>query len=174
MKIKYLIIPALLLLTGCIGVNRQFSEVKDKILGKFGNDFKTEFQFSVGPALINISSLVVGLENNHEYIDDMMREISSVQVGVYNRIKKSYSKADFSLLKSIDEEMSGNGLRYIVRTINKDEMTVVYVNSDPVEVLHKMFVITLHDDELVIVEVNGDLRQVIAYAIEEKNFQIKM
>jgi len=174
MKIKYFIIPALLLLTGCIGVNRQFSEVKDKILGKFGNDFKTEFQFSVGSALINISSLVVGLEGSHEYIDNMMREISSVQVGVYNRIKGSNNRADFSLLQTIDEEMSGNGLKYIVRTINNDEMTAVYVNEDPGEVLHKMFVISLNDDELVIVEVNGDLRQVIAYAIEEQNFQIKM
>jgi hypothetical protein len=174
MKIKYLIVPVLLLLTGCIGVNRQFSEVKDKILGRFGNDFKTEFQFSVGPALINVSSLVVGLAKDHEYLDDMMREISSVQIGVYNRIKKSNAGADFSLLQSIDEEMSGNGLKYIVRTVNSNELTVVYINKDPAEILHKMFVVTLNDDELVIVEVNGDLQQVITYAIEEKNFQIKI
>ena len=174
MKIKYLIIPALLLLTGCIGVNRQFSEVKDKIMGQFGDDFRTEFQFSVGPALINISSLVVGLEGSHEYIDDMMREISSVQVGIYNKIQNSNAKADFTILQSIDEEMSGNGLKYIVRTVQDDELTAIYVNNNPEETLHKMYVVNLKDDKLVIVEVNGDLKQVIAYAIEEQNFQIRM
>jgi hypothetical protein len=103
-----------------------------------------------------------------------MREISSVQVGVYNRIESSNVKADFSILQSIDEEMSGNGLKYIVRSLENDELTAIYVNKDPVEALHKLFVINLHDDELVMVEVNGDLKQVIAYAIEEQNFQIKM
>jgi hypothetical protein len=174
MKIKYFIIPVLLLLTGCIGVNRQFSEVKNKILGKFGNDYKTEFQFSVGSAAINISSMVVGLADDHEYVDNMMREISSVQIGVYNRIEKSNARADFSMLQSIDDEMSGNGLKYIVRSIQNDELTAIYINNDPGESLSKMFIINLHDDELVMVEVNGDLKQVIAYAIEERSFQIKM
>lgn len=174
MKTKYFVIPLLLLVTGCIGVNRQFSEVKEKVLGKFGNEFKTEFQFSVGSALINVSSLFVGLAKDHEYVDDMMREISSVQVGVYNRVRRSNARADFSTLKSIDEEMAKNGLKYIVRSFNNDELTVVYINNDAGEFFHKMYVINLQDDELVIVEVNGDLKQVIAYAIEEKNFQIKM
>lgn len=174
MKIKYFIIPALLLLTGCIGVNRQFSEVKDKILGKFGNQFRTEYQFSVGSALINVSSLIVGLDREHEYIDNMMREISSVQVGVYNRIESSDARPDFSTLQSIDEEMAKNGLKYIVRTVYDDELTAVYINQDAGEYFHKMFVVSLDRDELVIVEVNGDLKQVIAYAIEEKNFNLKM
>jgi len=174
MKIKYIIIPAVLLLTGCIGVNRQFSEVKEKILGSFSNEFRTEFQFSVGSSAINISSLVVGLADEHEYVDDMMREISNVQVGVYNKVEKSNARADYRLLQLIDEEMSENGLKYIVRSLDNEEMTAVYVNDDPGEVLHKMYIINLHDDELVIVEVTGDLKQVIAYAIEEKSFNLKM
>ena len=73
MKIKSitLIISVLLLLfflTGCIGVNRQFSEVKDKIIGELGNDYKTEFQFSVGSAAITISSWFVDFaEEEEEY-----------------------------------------------------------------------------------------------------------
>ena len=75
---------SLILLSGCIGVNRQFSEVKDKIMGELANDYKTEFQFSVGSSAITISSWFVDLAANEEYIDEMMRVISSVQVGVYN------------------------------------------------------------------------------------------
>ena len=161
-------------LTGCIGVNRQFSEVKNKIMGELGDDYKTEYQFSVGPALIHVSSLFVDLAADEEYIDDMLREISSVQVGIYNRVEGAGDKADFSILNSIDKEMSKNGWKYIVRTIESDELTSIHISADPEELLEKMYIINLNDEELVIVEVNGDLKKVISYAIEEKSFNLKM
>jgi hypothetical protein len=161
-------------LTGCIGVNRQFSEVKNKIMGELGDDYKTEFQFSVGSAAITVSSWFVDLAADEEYIDDMLREISSVQVGVYNRIEAARYKADFSILNSIDEEMRKNGWKYIVRTLESDELTTIYISADPEELLEKMYVINLNDEELVIVEVNGDLKKIISYAIEERSFNLKM
>jgi hypothetical protein len=167
---------SLLTLTGCIGVNRQFSEVKNKIMGELGDDYKTEFQFSVGPALIHVSSLFVDLAANEEYVDDMIREISSVQVGVYNRIEDAThnNNNSFSTLNSIDEEMRSNGWKFIVRTIDNNELTTIYISADPEELLQKMYVINLNDDELVIVEVNGDLKKIITYAIEERSFNLKM
>jgi hypothetical protein len=179
MKIKSmtLIISVSLLLfflTGCIGVNRQFSEVKDKIMGELGNDYKTEFQFSVGSSAITISSWFIDLAAEQDYIDDMMREISSVQVGVYNIVEGSYAKADFGTLLSIDEEMNIKGWKYIVRSIDGNELTAIYLSDDPEDILNRMYVINLSDDELVIIEVNGDLKKVISYAIEERNFQIDM
>lgn len=179
MKIKLIIILVtislfLVLLTGCIGVNRQFYEVKNKIMGELGDEYKTEFQFSVGSAIINVSSLFVDLAADQEYIDDMLREISSVQVGLYSRVKSTENKPDFSMLNSIDEEMSNNGWKYIVRTFEKDEFTTIYISNDPKELLQKMYVINLNDDELVIIEVNGDLKKVITYAIEERSFNLKM
>ena len=164
----------LILFTGCIGVNRQFGEVKDKIMGELGNDYKTEFQFSVGSAAITISSWFVDLAANEEYIDDMMREISSVQVGVYHKVKGSDAKANFSTLRSIDEEMKNKGWKYIVRSLEGNELTAIYLSDDPEEILNKMYVINLSDDKLVIVEVNGDLKKVISYSSEERNFQFDM
>ncbi len=174
-KILFIIIFfTLVLLTGCIGVNRQFGEVKDKIMGNLGNDYKTEFQFSVGSAAITISSWFVDLAANEEYIDEMMREISSVQVGVYNQVEGSDAKADFSTLKSIDKEMSSKGWKYIVRSVESDELTAIYISADPEEMLNSMYVINLSGEELVIIEVNGDLKKVISYAIEKKEFDVKM
>lgn len=164
----------LLTLTGCIGVNRQFSEVKNKIMGELGEDYKTEFQFSVGSSLIHVSSWFVDLAADKEYVDDMIREISSVQIGVYNRIEGTKHKADLSTLNSIDEEMQSNGWKYIIRTIDSNELTTIYISADPEELLQKMYVINLNDDELVIIEVNGDLKKVISYAIEERSFNLKM
>jgi len=169
-----LLLPFLLIfLSGCIGVNRQFSEVKDKIMGQLGNDYKTEFQFSVGAAAITVSSWFVDLAAEEEYVDEMIREISSVQVGVYKRIEGSDTKADFNTLRAIDEEMNSKGWKYIVRSVERDELTAIYINSNPEELLKKMYVINLSDEELVIIEVNGDLKNVISYAIEEKNFKVK-
>ena len=164
----------LLSLNGCIGVNRQFSEVKNKIIGELGNDYKTEFQFSVGSAAITISSWFIDFAANEEYIDEMMREISSVQVGVYNRVEGADAKANFSTLQSIDEEMNNKGWKYIVRSVDNEELTAIYLSDDPVELLNKMYVINLSDEELVIIEVNGDLKKVISYAIEERKFNLKM
>jgi hypothetical protein len=179
MKTKSIILVVLIsffltTLTGCIGVNRQFSEVKNKIIGELGDDYKTEFQFSVGSAAITISSWFVDLAADQKYADDMLREISSVQVGVYNRIKGTKHKADLSTLNSIDEEMNKKGWEYIVRTIDNDELTIIYISADPEELLEKMYVINLSNEELVIVEVNGDLKKVISYAIEERNFDVKL
>ena len=164
----------LILFTGCIGVNRQFGEIKDKIMGDLGNDYKTEFQFSVGSTAITVSSWFVDLAANEEYIDDMMREISSVQVGVYHKVEGSYAKANFSTLQSIDEEMNNNGWKYIVRSVDVNELTVIYLSDDPEEILNKMYIINLSDEELIIIEVNGDLKKVISYAIEERKFQFDM
>ena len=164
----------LIFLTGCIGVNRQFSEVKDKIMGELGNDYKTEFQFSVGSSAITISSWFVDLAAEQDYIDDMMREISSVQVGVYYKVEGSDAKANFGTLQSIDEEMNNNGWKYIVRSIDNEELTAIYLSDGPEEILNRMYVINLSDEELVIIEVNGDLKKVISYAIEERNFQFDM
>ncbi len=164
----------LILFTGCIGVNRQFGEIKDKIMGDLGNDYKTEFQFSVGSTAITVSSWFVDLAANEEYIDDMMREISSVQVGVYHKVEGSYAKANFSTLQSIDEEMNNNGWKYIVRSVDVNDLTVIYLSDDPEEILNKMYVINLSNEKLVIVEINGDLKKVISYAIEERNFHVGM
>ena len=164
----------LIFLTGCIGVNKKFSEVKDKIMGELGNDYKTEFQFSVGSSAITISSWFVDLAAEQDYIDDMMREISSVQVGVYYKVEGSDAKANFGTLQSIDEEMNNNGWKYIVRSIDNKELTAIYLSDDPEEILNKMYVINLSDEKLVIVEINGDLKKVISYAIEERNFHVGM
>ncbi len=164
----------LLFLNGCIGVNKQFGEVKDKILGELGNDYKTEFQFSVGSSAITISSWFIDLAAEEEYIDEMMREISNVQVGVYNRVEDSDAKANFSTLQSIDEEMHNKGLKYIVRSVDNEELTAIYLSDDPGEILNKMYVINLSDEKLIIIEVRGDLKKVISYAIEEKKFALKM
>jgi hypothetical protein len=69
--------------------------------------------------------------------------------------------------------MNSQGWKYLVRTIEGDELTVIYLNPNPDVMLKKMYVINVNKDELVIVEINGDLKKVISYAIEERSFKVK-
>ena len=169
-----LVLSALLLLTACIDINKEFSEVTDRIFRNMGDDYQTQFQFSIGSAAITVSSWFVGFAAREEFVDDMMREISSVQVGVYKRVEGSNQKAAYSTLESIDEEMEGRGWNYLIRTVEGDELTAIYVSRDPNEMLKKMYVVNLHDNELIIIEVNGDLKKVISYAVEERHFKVKI
>jgi hypothetical protein len=168
-----LALSSLLLLPACIDINKEFSEVTDRIIRNMGDDYQTQFQFSIGSAAITVSSWFIDFAAREEYVDDMMREISSVQVGVYNRVEGSDRKAAYSTLESIDEEMGSRGWKYLVRLIEGDELTAIYLSKDPEVMLNKMYVIKLNKDELVIVEVNGDLKKVISYAVEERNFRVK-
>lgn len=169
------LVPLLLItLTGCITVNQQFREVRNKVLGELGDNYKTEFQFSVGSVAIHISSWFVDLAADDEYADEMVREISNVQVGVYNKTGNSDTKTNYQTLESIDSEMKSKGWKFIVRSLGHSNLTAIYVSSEPGEVLQKMFVINLEGQELAIIEVTGNLEKVISYAIEEKNFNLKM
>ena len=178
MKFKFSIIilialSSFLLLPACIDINKEFSELTDRIINNMDDDYKTQFQFSVGSTAIEISSWFIDFAANEQYIDEMMSEISSVQVGVYNRVKGPNTKVDYSTLESIDEEMDSKGWKYIVRMIDNDELTAIYVSSDPDSILNNMYIINLNDNELIIVEVNGDLKKVISYAVEERHFKVK-
>jgi hypothetical protein len=70
--------------------------------------------------------------------------------------------------------MNIKGWKYIIRSVDGNEVTAIYLSDDPEEILNKMYVINLSDEELVIIEINGDLKKVISYAIEERKFNLKM
>lgn len=159
-------------LSGCIGVNRQFTFMKDDLLGQLSNDYQTEVQFSVGPLALQFSSVLVAMaDDEHEYTDDMLREITSVQVGVYknegSRIKEKYPA-------SFNEKMNRNGWKAIVKNYDNGETTFIYINDDLSDGIKKLFVVSLNEEELVMVEVQGDLKEVIAYAVAEKEFELAM
>ena len=173
-----LAIPFLVLLffsTGCIEVNDEFAGMRTKILSHFSNDFKSEVQFSVGSVGITISSWVVGAAEDEEsdFVDNMMREVDGVQIGVYKKLTSEDEKG-FLVLNEIEEDMQDNGWKSFIRSYDSGTITAVYLRTNPDEYLKRLFVISSDDDQLVIVEVEGDLRELISTAIREKGFKIDM
>lgn len=173
LNISPLILVVLVTLSGCIGINRNFRDMSSNLINKFGNDYHREIEVSVGPFLINFASWVVNLSEEDEIVDDLMRQVSNVQVGVYT-LTKDRHKARNSVMEKINTEMQSRGWRYIVRSYSDDELTGVYISQDPDMLFKKMFVITHDSEQLVLVEVEGKLDKLIQLAIHDKKFKFDM
>jgi len=174
MKTKIFFIPLLLLpllLNGCLGINEEFEDVRDLVILSIGNDYKSEFQFSVGSVGITVSSWVVNASTDDDLPSEIMDDVSSVQVGVYKKLQGT-SSPNFQTLQEIEPDMQASGWKSIVKTCNKEELAAVYIRKDSGEILDRLFVISFEDDELVLVEVEGDLNEAIANVIREKGMDI--
>lgn len=174
MKTKYYLLPILLLpllLNGCLGINEEFENVRDVVLLSSGNDYKSEFQFSVGSAGITVSNWVIDASSADDITSEILDDVSSVQVGVYKKLRGT-SSPDFQTLQEIEPEMQASGWRSIVRSYTDKELTGIYVRDDGEELLNRIFVISLEDDELILIEVEGDLREAMTTIIKEKGMKI--
>lgn len=173
LKVSPLILIVTITLSGCIGVNNNFREISSNLINKFGNDYHREIEVSVGPLLINFASWVVNLSQDEEIVDDLMRQVSNVQVGVYKMTHEGDERKN-NVMKKINSEMQLRGWRYIVRSYNDDEMTGVYVSSNREMFFEKMFIITHDSEQLVLVEVEGKLDKLIELAIHDKKFEFDL
>ena len=176
MKTKILFLPILLLplfLNGCIGLNEEFTQVRNEVIRNFGGDFKSEVQFSIGSAGITVSTWFVDAAAEDDIAAEILNDVSSVQVGVYKKLRGTNSP-NMNTLREIESKMSASGWKSIVKSCDKEELAAVYVRKDSGEILDRLFVISLEDDELVLVEVEGDLKEAISTIIREKGMQINI
>jgi hypothetical protein len=173
-RLLIIIMLASLVLTGCIGVNGGFRNIRNHILNNMSANYEKEIEFSVGSGGIFLASMFIGFADIEENVDDMLRQISSVQIGIYKNESGEVIKNDFSVLKSLSDKMEEKGWTFIVRSIDNDELAAVFVNNNSEDELTQVFVVALHDEELVLAEIHGDLGDLIDIAIREHglNFEI--
>lgn len=164
----FVIILLALFTTGCIGVNRSFREVRNHLISNLDENLDKEIELSVGPVGLMLANVFVKFAEDEYQISDMVKQISRVQLSVYNRPEPAES--NFELLKNITEMMRKKGMKYIVRAKDGDEMSAVFLNGND-EKLHKLFVVALTDEELVLVEVKGNLNKLIEIAIKQHGFR---
>ncbi|MFC2084131.1 DUF4252 domain-containing protein [Bacteroidota bacterium] len=157
--------------SGCIGVNYQFRKIRNHIFDNMNLERQRVIEFSVGPAGLLLAGMVVQFSDVDEPIDEILGQISRVQVGIYDKTETDMGKPDFSVLRSLSDLMNKAGWQYIVRTIDGDDMAAVFVRSNYKEEIEQLFVIALSDEELVLVELQGDLEEIVEIAIREKGFK---
>lgn len=170
-KIKFIVglLLIALLSTSCIGVDRSFRSIRNYVLESSGDNFEKEFEFSLGSVSITMAELVMNFADVEEPIDEILSEVSSVQVGIYNNNSGTKIEPNFEELKFLTNRMKKVGWDCIVRTVNRNEMVAIFVRSHEDE-LNQLFVISVNNNEMVLIEVLGNLHKVIEIAIREKGF----
>ncbi|MBT8383948.1 MAG: DUF4252 domain-containing protein [Ignavibacteria bacterium] len=175
MKTKIFLLPILFLflfLNGCIGINKEFAEIRNKVLNNLDDDFRSEYQFSIGSVGITVSSWFVDAAADEDLPAEILEDVSSVQVGVYKKIRSAGSPS-ITTLRELENEMLQKGWKSIVKTCDGNELNSIYIRSNSNEMLDRLFMISLNDEELILVEVEGDLKEVIATVIRDKRLNIK-
>ena len=168
----YFTAAVLIFSAGCMEINEEFSQVRNEIIDQLDDDYKSEVQFSIGSVGITISSWFVDFATDEEFIDDMLQDISGVQLGVYERVKGT-DAPDLNTISKIESEMNSYGWKSVVRTTEEDEVSAVYFRVSPDELLERIFVVSLSEDELVLVEVEGDLKSIITTVIRDKGLEFE-
>ena len=175
MKIKLFFLSFTLLLTlnSCIDVNEEFVNVRNKVIENFADDYKSEVQFSLGSVGITVSSWMVNTSENDELASDILADVSSIQVGVYQKFKGS-STFDISTLHDIEKNMLESGWKSIVMSSEDNDLSAVYVRKNPNEILNRLFIINYDGEELVLIEVEGDLKGAVSNIIREKGMKVNI
>jgi len=171
-KYSILFIAAVFMITGlsgCIGVNRSFKELRNYLVQNLDEDLDREIEFSVGPAGMMFAGMFLSFADTGMDITDMIHKVDRIQLSVFNRNRPG--KADFKLLKEITDRMADMNLKYIVRAKDGNDMSAVFL-SQTEDDINKMFVISLSEDNLVLVEILGDIDELIEIAIKEHGLNL--
>jgi len=172
-KILVSIFLFMFFLNGCIGVDRSFRQIRNYILENTDTEYSREVEFSIGSAGISVASIMVRMADVEEPIDEILSEISSVQVGVYNNEDSTKVTTDFAGLKHLTDLMENAGWEFIVRSVDRDELTAVFVRIYKNQ-LNRVFVISVNQDEMVLAELYGNIDKLIEIAIREGNLNIQL
>ena len=168
------LLASVLLFAGCFDVGSNFLDVRDRVLDSAGADFSCDAEFSVDAPELSLAYLFVKSSHHkdHRYAGEIIKHLNRVEVGVYKN-RNHTLKADFSMLRKIDECLSADGWQYIVRNIEPKEISAIYVNRDSDKMMKELWVVSINSKELVLVKVRGDLDYVIQTALKEKGLDLK-
>ncbi len=179
MKIKRFLALGLILIvslsfTGCLGVNGEFRTVRNHVLSNIEMDVNRDIELSIGPALISFASLFVSFAETDEPVDEMLRQIKRVQVGVYEVREVFTDKVNSSVVTALTDLMSEKGWKYIVKSRDHNEIATVFVRSEEVDELSEMFVVAVSGEEIVFVHIEGELEDLIEIAVREHGLGIQV
>ncbi|MCK5086623.1 MAG: DUF4252 domain-containing protein [Melioribacteraceae bacterium] len=175
MKFKRLLSILLLLtvsisLTGCFGVRRSFKNMRTYVFENTNIEYEKQIEFRVGAGGLMLAGMFVKLADTDEPIDKLLGQISDVQIGIYENEKNVEFNADYKSLKNITNIMERAGWEFIVRSVNRDELTAVFVKQNN-ERINQLYIIAVTNEEMVLVEVHGNIDELVAIAIREKGLK---
>ncbi len=174
-KIKIFVIGLLLIFisTSCIGVNREFKNIRSQILDNLDDDFDRQIEFSVGPVGFFVASQFVKFADTEENVDEILSKVKNIHVGIYDRLS-NLSKPSLSLLKNITNSIVDENWKSLVKSIDGNEMVGVFVKDMNPEDIEELFVVTLTDEELILVKLQGNLGSIIEVIIRDHGHNLRI
>lgn len=174
-KVKQLIIVLILALlsTSCIGVNREFKNIRSLIIENIDDDFKKEFEFSIGPVGFFVASQFVKFADTEEEVDKILNKVSNIHVGIYDRLSNS-AKPSLGLFRELSKSVIDESWKPIVKTISSNELVGIFIKQLDTDDIRELFVVTLSNDELVLVKLEGSLGTIIDQVIKKHGGNLKI
>jgi hypothetical protein len=172
-KLAILFICLIIFSSGCIGVNREFKNIRSQILDNLDDDFDRQMEFSVGPVGFFLASQFVKFADTEENIDQILSKVKNVHIGIYDRLS-NYSKPSLSLLRSITNSIVEEEWKSLVKSINGNELVGVYVKEGNPDDIEELFVVTLNEEELVLVKLQGNLGSIIEIIIRNHGHEFML
>jgi hypothetical protein len=161
-KLILVILSALLLC--CVGcrTSADFNYIEKSIRdGIYPANLHTNFKFSIGSHSLGILN---GFVDDKEEADAYIKEIKSVQVGIY-KIRNSEKSGSFQIPNNVEQCMVEKGWERFVRVRNRKGENVLLFYRQISEDTASIYAIVLEPDELVIAEINGQLDNILEKAI---------
>lgn len=168
-----MVILALVLLSGCFGVNQSFRQIRRQIMSDVDGDFSRIVEISVGPAGLYLTGLAASLADAEIDVAAMIRKISRVQVSVYENEDWGDVTMNNSLTRKLSDKMSREGWTCLVKTRDHEEMSLVFAREDG-EKINQMFVIALSEENFVMTEISGDLSGLVELALKDKGLNLQI
>ncbi len=174
-KLRLVIVSLLIafISTSCIGVNREFKNIRSQILDNIDDDFDRQIEFSVGPVGFFVASQFVKFADTEENVDEMLSKVKNIHVGIYDRLSNT-SMPSLSLIKTISNSIIDEDWKPLVKSIDGNEMVGVFIKDLNGEDVEEIFVITLTDDELILLKLQGSLGSIMEIIIREHGHNLRI
>ena len=164
------------MLSGCWGVDHNFTQIKDSILSQIcrDNHFNADTEFGLGSIGLAAARTAVGFSHDKDarLAKEILSDVSRVQVGVYKNIYRD-GDLNMAFLKKLDSKMGNYGWNCILKNYDHGEASSVYVKYDGEEITN-LFVISIEQNQVTLVEVEGNLTSAALTVIREKNINIDL
>jgi len=165
--------------TGCIGVDKSFKNLRSKVMKNVNDKFEKTIEFSLGKsAFLLFGKFMNSDEEENEKIKDMLKEVSHISIGIYEKENSKKNFADTKSLKKLINKIS-DGLEVdnwtnIVKANRKEETVGIYIKENESEKINEMFAVIISDDEMVMLKLNGNLDSLADKVIKQQGFGTRL
>ncbi len=172
------LVSLLITTTGCIGVNKNFKNLRNQVFDSLNENFDKTIEFSLGKSAFMFASKFIDTdEEEDENIQDMLKDVSNVSIGIYEREEKNNfttTKSSGRILNKISNNLEVDDWDSIVKVNGKDETIGIYIKENDSEEINEMFAVILSNDEMVMLKLKGNLNTLADKVVEQQGFGIKI